>query len=64
MGKAHDADRAFLARLREALVEDLHVDWFALWEKAWRDDAWKLRAIERELERRGEKLPDPFDFNF
>ncbi len=54
----HAKDRQFLAWIRVALTADLVAKWWALMDIAWLPDRWMLRAIERELERRGEAHPE------
>jgi hypothetical protein len=43
---------------RAALSADLTAKWYELVDIGWLPDLWKLRAIERELERRG--APEPW----
>lgn len=50
-------DRDFLEWVRAGLTADLTAKWHELVDIAWLPDLWKLRAIERELERRGERGP-------
>jgi hypothetical protein len=53
----HDLDLDFMAWLRAAPSPELVDCWTLLMETAWRPDLWKVIAIERELERRGEPEP-------
>jgi hypothetical protein len=50
-------DRDFLEWVRAAPSADLTAKWHELVDVGWLPDLWKLRAIERELERRGEREP-------
>lgn len=55
----HEKDRAFLAWAQDpaTLSADLRAKWHELCDIGWLPDLWKLRLIERELERRGEVEP-------
>ena len=55
----HNRDRLFLRWVQDpaTLSADLRAKWHEICDVGWWPEAWRLRAIERELRRRGELEP-------
>lgn len=55
----HELDREFLEWVRdpETFAADLRAAWWRFADMGGKQVTWRLIAIERELKRRGERLP-------